>query len=53
MSAKFVYVVVALGDEVPRILGVYTNKKDAEDAASKCPYWWCNIIKKEVNKRVD
>lgn len=48
MKQKYVYVVVALGESYPRILGVYTNKKTAESVAGKSQYW-CNVIKKELN----
>ena len=50
MKKTYVYVVVALGDEVPRILGVYTNKRVAEKVAETCEYWWVNVIKKELNE---
>lgn len=48
-----VYIVVELPQnvsrDVPRIVGVFRNKKDAETAAySKERKNWCNIIEKEL-----
>ena len=50
---KYVYIVVALSNNeggCPHIIGAYTNKQTAEKAAANAPYWWCNVIKKEVTK---
>ena len=47
MKQKFAYIVVALDNEAPRIIGVYANRQKAE-AAIPTAHCWCNVIKKEI-----
>ena len=45
---KYVYIVIELGSEQPKIKGVFWNEKDAEKEAYKNSKAWCNIRKEEV-----
>lgn len=44
-----VYVAIALyKDDVPKILGVFKKKNEAEKVAYSVSDTWCNVIEKEL-----
>lgn len=47
MKKEYVYIVIQTGN-IPKIRGVFRNKKDAEKEAYKDSSCWCNIIRREV-----
>lgn len=46
---KKVYVVTTSFNDIPKILGIFTNKQDAERVAYSKNFWTC-ITEKEINK---
>ena len=51
MNNKSVYVVIELHSDVPKIRGIFENKKDAENVAyDKNNKYWRNVVKIELNK---
>ena len=45
---KYVYIVIELSDDMPKICGVFKNSEDAEKEAYKDMSVWRNIVKEKV-----
>lgn len=44
-----VYLVVTSFNDIPKVLGVFLKKEDAEQVAYSKKFW-CNVIEREINK---
>ena len=44
-----VYLVVTSFNDIPKVLGVFSKKEDAEQIAYSKKFW-CNVIEREINK---
>lgn len=49
---KRVWIVIDVFEEVPKIKGVFTSQRKAEEVAYKNPETWCSVVAMELDKEV-